>query len=1450
MSRGQRRHRRWRVRKLWRQQRSMAVAASAVMSIGMVWLPACCAQGAPAVQVGPTQVVPFGTDLQGLATELAAGASASTGDDPVDPNPPTVENTEGLATGLTTPWLISGAVGPIVVDPQNPNTLYVGAVNGGVWKSVNQGRSWTALTPHQSSPSIGALAVDPSAPQTVVAGFGNFSSAAEFGGELNGLILSNDGGKHWSPIGGNALQGQQIDGVTVAGHTILAGSFGGPYGTSDAGVYRSANGGASFQRVLPGEVTSLVADPHNPALVYAAVVDGGNSRVYRSTDGGADWQPVFTDTSAGGVPLNADTRRLVLATGPNGSVAVSVLNRVPESSDPAHHQDAGIVPVAIYLSKSKGGQWTRLTMPTTTIQHDGQTVSVGLEPLGQGEIHFSMGIDPNNPSFVYVGGTTQLYVDPKPNSIGAHDYTAPVFRIALKPDGTSTATPLTNDFAANNGAPHADTRAMAFSGGKLLLTSDGGVYSLTQPQHAGGSWAGLNNGLSLLEAYKAVRDPLTGQVLVAAQDNGVLLQRTPGQGQFEPVASGDGFNVAVNATSLAVEGRSVDYVGTNELDVVRSIVSSDGVRQNAKVDFLDGGVSINHGPNGIPLASQMALNHIDPTRIAIGTDNAYVGTDNLTAPTPDGVDKIAMTNLNLGTQDYQMATTIDFGTRDNPDALLMGFTPYGSAPALFVSTAKTLAPGTLQPAAGWKASYAFPRSAVFAPFSQQDFYVANETKSIYGTSDGGQAFTDLRGNLPKSFVKISSLAYVSADGVKALLAGGMSSAANAPSDVYVAQAADLKDWSPFALGTPNVLAYNLNYDAAGNELLISTLGRGVWTVHDVTTWFPSATVLRFGAANNDSTPVAAQLTDGRKPSTGAPFSRGLVKTGTGTLYLPGALSTYTGSTTVKQGVLAVSGQSALGESSALNLDGGELYSAGDSRIHVPVRVGYDGGLMTQGTPGTLTLAGSLAGPGALDLYAFPGASIIDNDPPGIQPLSMTRVLGGTFTVGDTAHPGAVLHSPVTVLGGTLDGNGSIDGDVTNVGGTVAPGTPLGTLNIAGDYLQRSAGVLLVSLTPDKSAGPGKAYSQLRVAGSASVAGTLAVSAEPGTYTLGTRYDVVHATQGVDGAFSKAVFDGALSGYIDADPQYASQSVAVTLDPAPLAFTSGRGFIAHRFTENQALFTAFDAIVGNGHVIRPRRGAWGDALGSFGHADAFAIHYYGGVVGHGVQVAPDWVVGGALAGFGTSTSDAYDDVSGQSGGLYGYAVYTHGRLRLSGALGAGGSSINTTRRLRPTDLTAHGSTSGWFAGTALSAQYHMPLPAHTYVAPFAIARYLHSDNNGMTEHGAGTFDIRYGAVRGNATTFSAGLRAGWAVTFDKTVVAPWVMLGGTGAVGPRQSATPERIATFSSTQSAIAVPSGTVDAGAGLDVGHRRRWSITLAWNGNYAHRSVVDNVALRARYDW
>jgi len=61
-------------------------------------------------------------------------------------------------------------------------------------------------------------------------------------------------------------------------------------------------------------------------------------------------------------------------------------------------------------------------------------------------------------------------------------------------------------------------------------------------------------------------------------------------------------------------------------------------------------------------------------------------------------------------------------------------------------------------------------------------------------------------------------------------------------------------------------------------LVVATLGRGVFSLYDVTSFFPTATVLSFGAANNDSTPIASQLTDGIDAA-GNVFSRGLDKNG-------------------------------------------------------------------------------------------------------------------------------------------------------------------------------------------------------------------------------------------------------------------------------------------------------------------------------------------------------------------------------------------------------------------------------------------------------------------------------------------------------------------------------------------------------------------------------------------
>ena len=103
---------------------------------------------------------------------------------------------------------------------------------------------------------------------------------------------------------------------------------------------------------------------------------------------------------------------------------------------------------------------------------------------------------------------------------------------------------------------------------------------------------------------------------------------------------------------------------------------------------------------------------------------------------------------------------------------------------------------------------------------------------------------------------------------------------------------------------PNTQVSALSYNAAVDVLAVGTFGRGVFTLYDVTSYFPQATVLQFGLANNDSVPDASFLTNGTVGN------RPLIKYGTGTLTIAGD-ATYTGGTTIKGGsvVLGTGGSS-------------------------------------------------------------------------------------------------------------------------------------------------------------------------------------------------------------------------------------------------------------------------------------------------------------------------------------------------------------------------------------------------------------------------------------------------------------------------------------------------------------------------------------------------------------
>src|SRR5438445_6127882 len=202
----------------------------------------------------------------------------------------------------------SGRVTAIVVDPTDSNTIYVGAAQGGVWKTNDGGATWVPLTDTQCSLAMGSIAIDPVDPSIIYAGTGeeNFSIDSYYG---CGVLRSTDRGTTWTQLGASVfdINTTSTGGATiskVAVDPVTAGSTTSTtvHVASSLGVYRSLDSGTTWTQVLAGVATDLVLDPSNPAVLYAAIgsTGGGTANgTYKSTNGGASYSKL-----AGGFPTS------------------------------------------------------------------------------------------------------------------------------------------------------------------------------------------------------------------------------------------------------------------------------------------------------------------------------------------------------------------------------------------------------------------------------------------------------------------------------------------------------------------------------------------------------------------------------------------------------------------------------------------------------------------------------------------------------------------------------------------------------------------------------------------------------------------------------------------------------------------------------------------------------------------------------------------------------------------------------------------------------------------------------------------------------------------------------------------------------------------------------------------------------------------------------------------
>jgi len=744
------------------------------------------------------------------------------------PAPTTGGQSEGIQIPRSNP--VSGAVHVVIPHPTNANVMYVGAVNGGVWRSSNATApdpSWTRLTDSIASLSVGGLDLDPLDPsaQTLVLGAGRFSSYGGAGGLRSGLIRTTNGGSSWSALDAS-MAGRNISAVAARGSVILAAAdFADAFACGNIGLFRSTDSGASFLKLTAaqgfpgGGVDALVGHPGNPAVLYASLEaaqpcagNGSLNGIYRSADSGASWSKVSSAAMDALFDQPSSSAYMVrMQVAPTGQVVVAIARGTLRG---------------VFHSANNGVSWTSMGVPLTTEGAE----QIGVHPGGQGSLHLSVAISTADPNLVFVGGDRQPLGGNQnfPNSIGARDFSGRLFRGDVRVTGAAAWTSLTHSGTASasvsnpGSSPHADSRSMAFDASERLIQGDdGGVYARLSPANSAGDWISLNGNLQITEQHSLAYDRNARVAMSGNQDNGTMRQLSTGLSAWAVISGGDGGDVAVDRLQRAAQGQAVSYFSAqNLLNFRRRVHSATNATVGSLVAPLLTVVSGGPRPTG-QFVTPLGINQVGGSRLVIGGANGVY-------ESLDSGDTVLAIAPGLVALYFGLGGSIAYGALDNADALYVAGCVGSSCTAGnddgVYARASLGAPLALRRAnvgsavASGLALDPELASHVFV------FEIAGTSSRVFRSTNSGLNWSEITGNLPAGAGIIRSLRYLPGPFGDALALG-------TDTGVFVsAEDSGFSVWTAAGQGLPRAPVYRLDYDSGQDLLVAGTFGRGTFSL--------------------------------------------------------------------------------------------------------------------------------------------------------------------------------------------------------------------------------------------------------------------------------------------------------------------------------------------------------------------------------------------------------------------------------------------------------------------------------------------------------------------------------------------------------------------------------------------------------------------------------------------